>query len=310
MPPSQGYKYIVQARDSLTGWLEWRVLTRETGRTLGQFIFEELLCRWGGLEEIVTDNRTPFVAALEWIATRYHIHHIRISAYNSQANGVVETTHWTIRDSLVKMCAGNIKRWYEYAPYAFWADHVMTRKATGLTPYYAAHGIEPLLLFDITEATFLIAPILMPLSTVDLLAVRARMLQKRDEDLAKIHERVLTARYASTRDFERKNANKVYNYDFKPGELVLVLNKRIEPKIGRKCKPRYFGPMAVVRRLRNGAYILAEVNGTVSRLKFAAFRLIPYRPRSRKYLEITEFVDQRDLEGVATEEEGDVGEDN
>jgi len=69
MPPSQGYKYIVQARDSLTGWPEWRALTRETGRTLGQFIFEELLCRWGGLEEIVTDNGTPFVAALEWIAT-------------------------------------------------------------------------------------------------------------------------------------------------------------------------------------------------------------------------------------------------
>jgi len=67
-----------------------------------------------------------------------------------------------------------------------------------LTPYYVAHGIELLLLFDITEATFLIAPILMPLSTADLLAVCTRMLQKHDEDLAKIHEHVLTARYAST----------------------------------------------------------------------------------------------------------------
>jgi len=106
--------------------------------------------------------------------------------------------YWTIRDSLVKMCTGNIERWYEYTPYAFWADRVITRKATGLTPYYVAYGIEPLLLFDITEATFLIAPILMPLSTVDLLAVHARMLQKRNEDLAKIHECVLTAHYAST----------------------------------------------------------------------------------------------------------------
>jgi len=205
---------------------------------------------------------------------------------------------------------GNIKQWYEYAPYIFWADHVMTRKAMGLTPYYVAHGIKPLLPFDITEATFLITPILMPLLTVDLLAVRARMLQKRDENLAKIHERVLTACYASTQDFERKNANKVYNYDFKPGELVLVLNKQIEPKIGRKCKPRYFGPMAVVRRSKNSAYILAKVNGTVSRLKFAAFCLILYHPHSQKYLEITEFVDQRDLEGVETEEEGEIVEDN
>jgi len=96
------------------------------------------------------------------------------------------------------MCIGNIKQWYEYAPYAFWADRVITRKATGLTPYYMAHGIKPLLLFDITEATFLIAPILMPLSMADLLAVCACMLQKYDEDLAKIYERILTARYTST----------------------------------------------------------------------------------------------------------------
>jgi len=68
--------------------------------------------------------------------------------------------------------------------------------------------------------------------------------------------------------------------------------------------------MAVVRRSKNSAYILAKVNGTVSRLKFAAFCLILYHPRSQKYLEITEFVDQRDLEGVETEEEGEIVEDN
>jgi len=96
------------------------------------------------------------------------------------------------------MYTGNIKQWYEYALYTFWADRITTRKVMGLIPYYVAHGIKPLLPFDITEATFLIAPILMPLSTVDLLVVHAHMLQKHNEDLAKIHECVLTARYAST----------------------------------------------------------------------------------------------------------------
>ena len=83
MPLSQGHKYIIQARDSLTRWPEWKALTHETGRTIGQFIFNEILCRWGRLEKIITDNGTLFVAALDWIAECYHIHHIRISAYNS-----------------------------------------------------------------------------------------------------------------------------------------------------------------------------------------------------------------------------------
>ena len=66
------------------------MLCTETAHTLGAFIFEEILCQWGGLEEIVTDNGMPFVATLNWLTKKYHICHIRISPYNSQANGIVE----------------------------------------------------------------------------------------------------------------------------------------------------------------------------------------------------------------------------
>ncbi|KXN83395.1 hypothetical protein AN958_01499 [Leucoagaricus sp. SymC.cos] len=262
MPPSHGYKYIVQARDSLTGWIEWRALTQETGRTLGQFIFEEIL------------------------------------SYNSQSNGVVETTHRTIHNGLVKMCMGYIKSWYKYTPYIFWANCVTTRKSTGMTPYYAVHGVEPLHPFDITKATFLASSITHHLSDSELLAVCAQMLQKHDEDLVQIHDKVLATRYASICKFEKKNANHIHDYDFGPGELVFVLNKKIKPDVGHKCKPRYFGPMVVVKWLCSGAYILAEVNRAISCLKFAAFRIIPYHPQSRKRLEITKFVDLKDLGGV------------
>jgi len=178
MPTSHGYSYIVQARCSLTAWPEWCMLRRETGHTLGLFIFEDLLCHWGGLEEIVTDNGTLFVAALDWLALKYHIHHIRISAYNSKANGIVERSHRTIRDSLVKACQGDITQWPVFAPHIFWADRVTTQKSTGHMPFYMAHGIEPLLPFDITEATFLLPDISKNLSTHELLAVHAQQLSK------------------------------------------------------------------------------------------------------------------------------------
>jgi hypothetical protein len=265
---------------------------------LGVFLFEEILCRWGGIEEIVTDNGTPFVAALDWLAQKYHIHHIRISAYNSKANGVVERSHRTIRDSLVKACNGDISDWPTLAHHVFWADRVTTRKSTGHTPFFMAHGTEPLLPFDITEATFLLPNIESQLSSKELLAIRARQLAKRDDDLRDIHTRVLKSRFTSIRNFEARFANTIHNYAFKTGDLVLVLNKKIEPASNAKCKPRYFGPMIVVSRSQGGSYRLAEVDGAVSKLKFAAFHIIPYHPRSPTSLDVTQYLNIKHLSGT------------
>ncbi|OAX31891.1 hypothetical protein K503DRAFT_674618, partial [Rhizopogon vinicolor AM-OR11-026] len=76
------------------------------------------------------DNGTPFVAALDWLESKHHIWHIRISAYNSKANGIVEHQHHTIRDSLVKACDGDITQWPTLMPHIFWADRITTRKST------------------------------------------------------------------------------------------------------------------------------------------------------------------------------------
>lgn len=302
MPTSHDFTYIVQARCSLSNWPEFRMLRKETGRTLGACFFEEILCRWGGIEEIVTDNGTPFIAALDWLAQKYHIHHIRISAYNSKANGVVERSHRTIRDSLVKACNGDITKWPTLAHHIFWADRVTTRQSTGFSPYYLAHGVEPLLPFDFVHATFMLPDITTLLSTQDLLAARARQLAKHDKDLVIAHTRLLKSRLASLHDFEKRFANTIHDYNFAPGSLVLVLNKRIEPASNAKCKPRYFGPMVVISRSQGGSYHLAEVDGTISKLKFAAFRIIPYHPRSPTSIEVTQFIDPQALAGLNDEQ--------
>lgn len=155
------------------------------------FIFKEILCRWGGLEEIVTNNGTPFVTTLDWLAEKYHIWHIHISAYNLQANGVVKCSHRTIHDSLIKACNGDITQWPSLAHHVFWADFVTTHKLTGYSPYYMAHGVKPLLLFNISEVTFMIPKVSHCLETHELIAIRTHQLAKCDEDLALMHERIL-----------------------------------------------------------------------------------------------------------------------
>jgi hypothetical protein len=161
-----------------------------------------------------------------------------------------------------------------------------------------AHGVEPLLPLDITEATFMLPPITAKLSTTDLIGLRTRQLAKRDKDLVRIHDNVIKSRFTSIAKFKKQFKNTIHDYNFQPGDLVLVLNKKIEPESNAKCKPRYFGPMIVVHRSTNGSYRLSEIDGALSKLKFAAFRLILYHARSNKKLIITKFINRKDLTGL------------
>ena len=109
------------------------------------------------------------------------------------------------------------------------------------------HGIEPLFPFDIAEATFLVPPPEVdPLTPSDLIAWRARQLQKCQVDLESIHDRVLKARFDSVRHFETAFKNRIKDFNFRPGSLVLVRNTRVEKELNRKTKPRYLGPMVVL----------------------------------------------------------------
>ena len=90
LPHFSSFGYIIQGRCSLTHYPEFWMLRKETAQLLGDWIFQDILCHWGTLVEIISNNSKPFIAALGHLDKKYHIKHIRISGYNSHANGIVE----------------------------------------------------------------------------------------------------------------------------------------------------------------------------------------------------------------------------
>src|SRR5882724_6655326 len=97
----------MQAHCALSSLPEWCPLQKENEKTLGEFIFQEILSRWGGVAEIVMDNGPAFVAAAAYLLEKYSIHNIKISPYNSQANGLVECKHFDVHKSLMKPCGND-----------------------------------------------------------------------------------------------------------------------------------------------------------------------------------------------------------
>ena len=189
MPRSGSYCYIIQAQCALTAYLEWHMLQSENTSVIASFIFKDILCHWGAVSELVTDNGPAFVQALDVLMSQYGIHHIWISPYNSQANGVVEQHHYNVWEAIVKSTLGGEIHWSATAYSVFWAECITILKSTGLLPYFMVHGIKPLFPFDLSKAIFLVpVPDTDDITTPILIAWQACQLQKHWEDIDTICE--------------------------------------------------------------------------------------------------------------------------
>ena len=87
--------------------------------------------------------------------------------------------------------------------------------------------------------------------------------------------------------FEALFKNRIKDYNFELESWVLVQNSWIEKELNWKIKLRYLGPMAVLWRTAGESYLLAELDGSISKLCYVAFQLIPYYTYSYMSIPVT-----------------------
>jgi len=72
MPAIGKYRYVIHGRCAMSSWPEARATTSQSGKIVGEFLREHVLCRWSWLVEITTDNGAPIVAGVEYLTTSNH----------------------------------------------------------------------------------------------------------------------------------------------------------------------------------------------------------------------------------------------
>jgi transposase InsO family protein len=284
MPQAHGFKYIVAAKDDLSGTSEAIPLRNANAKNLAKFFWEYIYCRYGAPLHVVTDNGPEVKEAFDRLLKRLNIPQVRITPYNHHANGVVERGHFIIREALLKTCKDKISEWPQRLPEIMFADRVTTSRVTRFSPYQLLHATDPLLPLDIAEATFLVEEFRSGINTEDLLKLRARQIAKHPEDLARAAQTLRNARFASKKQFEQRFLKRMTNQVHKPGDLVLVRNTAIELSHDRKHKPRYLGPYEVEIRTTKGNYRLKELDGTPLVYTYAAYRILPYITRNHSFM--------------------------
>ena len=178
MPPCEGYRFLVVARCDLSGWVEAKPLRTLSSRAVADFLWEDVICRHGCFGKLIIDGGSENKDAVAELARRYGVKRVVVSAYHPQANGMIERGHKPIVDALSKMSDGGSTNWVQNLPAVLWADRSTVRTSTGLTPYYICCGSEPVLPIELEIPTWRILPWNEVHSTADLLAMRARQLQR------------------------------------------------------------------------------------------------------------------------------------
>ena len=300
MPELQGFKYLVVGRDDFSGWVEARPLRQKESAQVAKFIYEDFICRHPCPQKIVVDGGTENQGFVRELSDKYKLGRVQISPYNPRANGQVERGHAPIINSLAKMRGS----WIRHLPAVLRADRATVRRSTGYSPHRLLYGCELTLLIELEVPTYATLPFEQVTNTEELIALRARQFERRDDDVAEALAHLQRMREESAEYFDENNS--IRQEPLHEGDYVLLWDSSIDTSYARMHKFvfRWLGPYQVHEAdNEKGTFKIRELDGTVLATSIAGSRLKRYHPRGGTILQEMLQENSEAIEDVESEEE-------
>jgi hypothetical protein len=274
LPKCGPYNCLCVARDDFSGWPEVKPMTKPNSKNVAEFLWE-IICRHGVFGQVSVDGGTEFKKAVIRELARLSVKRVVISAHNSKAAGAVEVGHKAFIMALIALTEGGKKPWLRYLSTVTLAERTTTHAPTGRTPFYMVYGREAVLPIETTYSTWRTLKWGEVTDRTDLLTLRARMVEMRDEDMQEAmlqkdrFRRQNQAYFDSHHRLRRDLINE--------GDIVLVydiITIDVDKSNSTKLNYRWLGPYRVTAAdQQKGSYSLAELDGTPMSRTYAGNKL-------------------------------------
>jgi transposase InsO family protein len=249
----QGNRWILVAVDAATNWPIARAYQDASATTVANFLYQEIVLRFGCPQEVVSDRGSQFMSeVIAKYTKRIHINHKFTSAFHPRSNGKVERVNGMIKSMLRKYLHGAIHEWDLYLDSAVWALRIRKHAATGYSPFFLVYGREPVLPGDSLR------PHLSKAENQDDKSVFART-AKELEDLGQARAAAEFRAKSYTAKVKERWDAVIKPVGFDIGELVLL---RLEKRYGLEYN--WEGPYRVVKKNeQTDVYQLETYGGVV-----------------------------------------------
>ncbi|XP_071712900.1 uncharacterized protein [Rutidosis leptorrhynchoides] len=240
-------KFLVVAIDFFSKWVEAKVLAKITGENIKKFVWNDIVCRYGLPNEIVSDNGKQFAdnPFRSW-CEELNIKQTFTSVAHPQANGQVEVTNKEIVAGIKARLGLSQTKWVDEVPYVLWAHCTTPKRSTGETPFSLVYGTEAVIPAEIRVPTQRI----LAFDTENNSSILRENLNFLEE------RRIMAAiRQADVKQKMAKYYNKRIRYvQFKEGDLVLRDNEASRQEKQGKLGPRWEGPYKITKAHPNGCH--------------------------------------------------------
>ena len=124
---ARGNKYIIIFIDYLTKWVEARPLPNQTAPVVAKAFIEDVVCRHGIPETILSDRGPQFMGSVfTRLCALLNIDKTCTSGYRPQTDGLCERFNKTLATMLSCYCNENTSDWDEYIATALFSYRCAT----------------------------------------------------------------------------------------------------------------------------------------------------------------------------------------
>ena len=253
-------RYIIVAMDYFTKWPEARATKRDTAEEVVKFLYEDIICRHGCPQKIISDRGKHFDNDLiQRLTKKFNIKHNLSTAYHPQTNGLVERFNKTLCESLAKLQED--KQWDEKIPSVLFAYRNKIHSSTKTKPFYLVYGREARFIESETQTTNRLNEI------VEELPFR--------RDIAR--EEILRSQIKQKEYHDNKVKEKE---KFEIGDKVLKYDAKNHNSKSGKLDDKWLGPYLIHEILLNGSYKIKTIEGKIVKTPINGMLLKSFNDRN------------------------------